>query len=142
MIDVKFGRLKKTTVTLYDDIDQLPVDRFNKANKFWMLHDNIGSSIFDFDANHFNKLTLLAGDKQKCIAELNNFRILVFNIMNEVNVEHRSFACMVHSINGKEQTDLSIDALDKVLKRLSDRGLTQDILKKKLHQLGKKSILT
>ncbi len=142
MIDIKFGGIRKTTIKLYDDIDQLPVERFNKANKYWMLHDNIGSSISDFDTNHFNKLALLAGDKQKCIAELNNFRILVYNIQNEVNVEHLSFACLIHSINGKEQTDLSEGALKEVLKKLSDKGLTQDILKKKLTILERESILT
>ena len=143
MIEVSFRKgITKTTLLMYDDIDQLPIERFNKANKYWMLHDNIGSSIADFDANHFNKLALLAGEKQKCIAELNNFRILVFNIQNEINVEHLSFACLVHSVNNDEQTDLSEDALKRLLKRLSDRGLTQELLKKKLSKLEKKSILT
>jgi len=130
MIDLKFGGLRKTTVKIYDNIDQMPIERFNKANKYWMLNDNIGSDISHFDANHFNKLTLLAGDKNKCIAELNNFRILVYNIQNEINVEHKSFACLVHSVNGVEQTDLSENALDVLLKSLSDKGLTQEVLKK------------
>lgn len=143
MIDITWRKgLVKTTIKLYDDIDQLPIERFNKANKYWMLHDNIGSNIHDFDANHFNKLALLAGDKQKCIAELNNFRILVFNIQNEVNVEHLSFACLVHSINGKEMDDLSDGGLKLVLKDLSDKGLTQEMLKKKLLKYEKESILT
>lgn len=143
MIDVSFRkRIRKTTIKIYNDIDQLPIERFNKANKYWMLHDNIGSSIYDFDKNHFNKLVLLAGDKAKCISELNNLRILVFNIQNEINVEHLSFACLIHSIDGEENTDLSEDALNTVLKKLSDGGLTQDILKKKLHSLGKKSMPT
>jgi len=133
MIELSFRKgIRKTSLKLYDDIDQLPIERFNKANKYWMLHDNIGSSIADFDINHFNKLALLAGDKEKCIAELNNFRILVFNIQNEVNVEHLSFACLIHSVDGKECTDLSEDALSELLKGLSDKGLTQDIIKKKL----------
>jgi len=124
--------IRKHTIKLYDNIDQLPIERFNKANKYWMLHDNIGSSIADFDANHYNKLVLLAGEKKKLIAELNNFRILVFNIQNEINVEHLSFACLVHSIDGKECDDLSEQSLRDVLKRMSDMGLTQDELKKKL----------
>jgi len=128
--------LKKVTVKLYDNIDQLPIQRFNKANKYWMLHDNIGSSIGDFDQVHYSKLALLAGDKDKCLAELANFRIMVFNIMNEINVEHLSFGCLVHSINGEEQNDLSEDALTEVLKRLSDFGLTQEALKKKLTKSG------
>jgi len=132
MIDLKFGGLRKTTVKIYDNIDQMPIERFNKANKYWMLHDNIGSVPADFDANHFNKLNLLAGDEKKCKAELNNLRILVYNIQNEINVEHKSFACLVHSVNGVEQDDLSENALDVLLKSLSDKGLTQEILKKKL----------
>lgn len=140
MIEFTLGRLKKTRVKLYDNIDQLSIERFNKANKYWMLHDNIGSSISDFDLNHYNKLILLAGDKQKCIAELNNLRILIYNIQNEINVEHLSFACLVHSIDGELQTDLDEDSLNKVLKRLSDKGLTQENLKKKLMRSRKESM--
>ena len=88
--------LKKTTIKMYNDIDQLPIERFNKANKYWMLHDNIGSSIGDFDEKHYAKLILLAGDKEKCMAELANLRIMVYNVQNETNVEHLSFACLVH----------------------------------------------
>lgn len=134
--------LRKMTVKMYDNIDQLPIERFNKANKFWMLHDHIGSSIGDFDAIHYSRLALLAGDKEKCLAELANFRILVFNIMNELNVEHLSFACLVHSIDGQECDDLSDTALKGVLKRLSDYGLTQELLKKKLQRQGKASMRT
>jgi len=140
MIEITFQKgLRRTVLKMYDDIDQLPIERFNKANKYWMLHDSIGSSIQDFDLNHFNKLILLAGDKEKCKAELQNFRILVYNIQNEVSVEHLSFACLVHSINGVENDDTSEDALNRMLKELSDRGLTQDILKKKLMRYAKKS---
>lgn len=143
MIDISWHKgLKKTTIKLYDDIDQLPIERFNKANKYWMLHDNIGSSIADFDVNHFNKLALLAGERKKFLDELKNFRILVWNIQNEINSEHFSFACLIHSINGEEVIDLSEDALRDVLKRLSDSGLSQGVLKKKLEKLGRKSILT
>ena len=143
MIDVSFRKgIRKTTLKMYDDIDQLPIERFNKANKYWMLHDNIGSSIQDFDINHFNKIVLLAGDKEKCVAELQNFRILVHNIQNEINVEHLSFACLIHSVNDVENDDLTEDALSKVLKDLSDRGLTQELLKKKLTRYEKKSTQT
>ena len=133
MIEVSFRKgVSKTTLKIYDDIDQLPIERFNKANKYWMLHDNIGSSIADFDANHFNKIALLAGDADKCKAELQNFRILVYNIQNEINVGHLSFACLIHSVDGVEVNDLSEDALELLLKKLSDKGLTQELLKKKI----------
>ena len=122
----------RTSVKLYDDISQMPITRFMLANKYWMLHDAIGSDIGDFDKNHYSKFALIAGDKAKTLKELENFRILVYNIMNELNVQHLSFACLVHSVNGVEVTDLSEENLRAVLADLSRRGLTQDTLKKKL----------
>ena len=124
--------IKRTILKIYDDINQLPVTRFMLANKYWMLNDAIGSDIGDFDKNHYSKFSLIAGDKEKTLKELANFRILVYNIMNEVNVQHLSFACLVHSINGCEVTDLSESNLKAILSDLSNKGLTQDVLKKKL----------
>ena len=129
MIEIKF---KSTTLELYDNIDQLPIERFNKANKYWMLHDQIGSSIEDFDKNHFAKLRLLYDNKDKFLKELDNFRILVYNIMNEINVEHLSFGCLIFSINNREITDFSESSLKRLLNELSVCGLTQGLLKKKL----------
>ena len=122
----------RTKVLLYDDIEQMPIIRFNKMNKYWMLNDAIGSSIGDFDKNHYGKLQLLVEDKEKMLKQLENFRILVYNVMNEVNVDHLSFACMVYSINGETQSDLGEDSLRGVLTRLSGLGLTQEVLKKKV----------
>jgi len=124
--------IRNTRVKMYTSIEDLPIERFMKANKYWMLHDSIGSDISDFDKNHYSKFVLIAGDKVKTLKELENFRILVYNIINEVNVEHLSFAVLVYSIDDKEMHDLSEESLKSVLKRLSDAGLTQEKLKKKL----------
>jgi len=141
MIDFVIRKgIRKTRLKLFDSIEDLPIERFMKANKYWMLHDSIGSDISDFDKNHYNKFALIAGDKEKMLKSLENFRILVFNIMNEINVQHLSFACLVYSINDQLITDLSEESLKGVLKRLSDLGLTQDLLKKKLNPSGKQSI--
>ena len=123
-------RGKRTRLSLYDDIDQMPIDRFNKINKYWMLSDAIGSSIGDFDKNHYGKFQVLIDDHDKMLKQLENFRVLVYNVMTETNVNHLSFACMVHSINDEEITDLSESNLKVILKRLSDLGLTEETLKK------------
>ncbi len=122
---------RRTRLKIYDDISQMPITRFMMANKYWMLHDSIGSSIEDFDKNHYSKFTLIAGDKDKILKELANFRILIFNIMSEINVQHISFACLIHSIDGKEVTDLGEENLKDILSDLSKAGLTQGVLKKK-----------
>jgi aspartyl-tRNA synthetase len=122
--------LKKHTVVLYDDIDQLPIERFNKANKYWMLHDNLGSSFTDIDTTHISRLILVADNKEKVVKELENLRILIYNIINEVNPSQMAFACLVDSIDGKEITDISEEGIKRTLKLLSDIGFSEALKKK------------
>jgi hypothetical protein len=63
---------------------------------------------------------------------LDNLRVLIYNIINEVDPGSLAFACMVHSINGVEVTDLSDENLKKIVKELSEKGLTIETLKKKV----------
>jgi len=121
-------KLKRQTILLYDDIDQLPIEVFNKVNKYWMLHDNIGSSFEDIDSTHLAKLFLLINNPEKLKKELENLRILVFNIINEVNPRHMAFAALIYSIDNKEITDRSDEGLKRTLKRLD---ITEGDLKKK-----------
>lgn len=121
-------KLKRQTILLYDDIDQLPIEVFNKVNKYWMLHDSLGSSFEDIDGNHLAKLFLLLGNPDKLKHELENLRILVYNIINEINPRHMAFAALVHSIDGKEITDRSDEGLRRTLKMLA---ITEGELKKK-----------
>jgi hypothetical protein len=131
--------LRKTKVLLYDDIDQLPAERFSKVNKFWMLNDELGSSFEDIDRIHITRLALAIENKEKAKKVLDNMRVLIHNIINEVNTESMAFACLVHSIDGKEIEDLSDENLRRVIKYLSDRGLTNEVLKKKLKESGRES---
>ena len=129
---------RKTTIVLHDDIDQLTIDRFNKINKYWMLHDNIGSTFQDIDNSHIAKLILIADNKEKLVKELENLRILVFNIINEVSPTQMAFACLIESIDGKPNEDLSEEGIKKTLKGLSDAGLTIGVLKKKMKEVKEK----
>jgi hypothetical protein len=133
--------LKKAKVLLYADIDQLPAERFSKVNKFWMLHDELGSSFEDVDKIHITRLLIALEDKEKSKKVIDNMRVLIHNIINEVNPESMAFACLVHSIDGKEINDLSDENLKRVIKELSDKGLTVGLLKKKLETSGKVSMM-
>ena len=122
--------LTRTKVLLYADIDQLPADRFSKVNKYWMLNDELGSSFEDIDRIHITRIALSLHDKAKAKKVLDNLRVLIYNIINEVNPESLAFACLIHSIDGVELTDLSDENLKRVIKYLSEKGLTVDIVKK------------
>lgn len=121
-------KLKRQTLLLYDDIDQLPIEVFNKVNKYWMLHDNIGSSFEDIDGTHLSKLFLLVNNPEKLKKEIENLRILIYNVINEVNPRHMAFAALIFSIDGKEITDRSDEGLRRTLKMLD---ITEGDLKKK-----------
>jgi len=126
---------KRTKIVLHDDIDQLLIDRFNKINKYWMLNDNIGSSFQDIDNNHIAKLLLVADNKDKVIKEVENLRILIYNVINEVNPNHMAFACLVASIDDEANDDLSEVGIRKTLKKLNDAGVTEYLLKKKMREV-------
>jgi hypothetical protein len=132
------GLFKSTKIMIHDDIDQLSIDQFNKINKFWMLHDNLGSSFADIDSMHISKIMMVADNKEKVMKEVENLRILIYNIINEISPSEMAFACMVHSINGVEITDYSDEGIKKILKVLNDSGLTIGDLKKKMKEVREK----
>jgi len=129
---------RSTTVLIHDDIDQLSIDQFNRINKYWMLHDNLGSSFADIDSTHIAKILMVADNKEKVCKEVDNLRILVYNIIHEVNPSQMAFACLVHSIDGKEITDYSEEGIKKILKTLNDSGLKIGDLKKKMQEVREK----
>ena len=133
-------QINKTKVMLYTDIDQLPADRFSKVNKYWMLSDDLGSSFADIDAIHINRILLCINEPEKLKKVIDSLRVLIHNIINEVNPESLAFASLIYSIDGVPLTDLSDENLKRVLKELSDKGLTIDTLKKKAKRSGKASM--
>jgi len=129
-IIVKKG-VRKTVLKQYEDINQMPVSVFQRINKYWMLDSQVGSSMSDIDAKHLQKIALVAGDKEKTLDATSKLRQLIYNIVNESSFESLAFACSLYSVDGREITDRSEEALKKLLGELSDRGLTNDIVKKK-----------
>ena len=134
MREEKIGKHK---IVFHDDIEQMTIAQYNKVNKYWMLSDSLGDDFNDIDKMHLSRLLLVAGDKEKTIKEVNNLRILVHNIINEVSPEQLAFAALIYSIDGKELTDYSEDNLKRIAASLPLK--VKDVKKK---QSAKRSILT
>jgi len=115
MRELKVG---KHTLILQDDIEQMSIAQFNKVNKYWMLSDSLGSDFADIDKLHLARLLLVAGDKDKTIKEVNNLRILVHNIIDEISPEQLAFVALIHSIDGKVLDDYSEDNLKRLATEL------------------------
>ena len=118
-------------VVLYDSIDELPIARFHKYNRYLLVDAGVGSEISDFD-NHIERVVryIRNKDNESAGKELENLRQNVFMVLSEQNIKHLSFACLVKTIDGKANDDLSPDGLAKVLELLSEtpRGDIQENL--------------
>lgn len=107
-------------VQVYDSIDEMPIVNFQKYNKYLLIDSGIGSDADDIDA-HIAKVAKFVknGNKEKAMQELQNMRQAMYMVNSEVSPKYLAFAALVHSIDGKEVTDLSDDGLKAVLKRIN-----------------------
>lgn len=131
-------RIRKHTLMLYDSIENLPIVRYNKYTKYIMLEGAIGSEFGAFE-RHIERVVRYMGmnDTKKAVTELNNLRQSLYFGLNETNMQHLSFACLIHSIDGEELTDLTDEGLRQVIDRIG-KWLPQSVLTDELHQSKKK----
>ena len=118
MQTVKIG---KHTVEMYDAIDELPVVRFHKYQKFLLVDAGIGGDIVAFDQRiEKTRRFLMDGKPDKAQQELENLRQTVYLIQSEISPKHLSFATLVTKMDGRDCDDLSDGALAKLLETLND----------------------
>ena len=118
-------------VRLFDSIDELPIVRFHKYNRFLLVDAGIGSDISDYDAHVERVIAYVSkGDIDNFKKEFENLRQNLFLIMAECSPKFLSFACLVESIDGQPQTDLSQEGLQKVLNMLggASKGDVTEVL--------------
>lgn len=118
MITQKIGDKQ---VELYDSIDELPMSRFHKYNKYILVDAGIGSDLADFDS-HIEKLAVYINSKTTDLAniELQNMRQNIYFIQTGISPKHLSFCVLVKSVDGIDYNDLSLDGLQKVLELFAD----------------------
>lgn len=110
-------------VRLYDTIDDLPIVRFQKFQKYLLVDSGIGGDVLAFDRRCEKVRRYLSQGKNDLAGqEMQNLRQCVFLIQEELNPKHRAFACLVESIDGERTDDLSDTGLARVLERLG--GMT------------------
>lgn len=137
---MKTVELNKHQVRLYDSIDELPITRFHRYNRFLLVDAGIGSDISAFD-NHLERVVryIRKGDNENAAKELENMRQNIYLVLENQNLQHLSFACLVESIDGGKCDDLSPEGLEKVLNLLggaTKKEITEayDSVKKKIDE--------
>lgn len=135
---MKTVKIGKHNVELFDTIEELPVIRFHKYEKYLLVDAGIGATIEDFD-KHIERARrfCMLNDPANAQKELENLHQCVFMIQNGLSPKHFAFACLVSSIDGTKRDDLSDDGLQKIVDTLADAPVQEltdllDSVKKKI----------
>lgn len=118
MVKVKIGNHE---VEYYNAIDEMPIARFHKYQKYLLIDSGIGGDIPAFDARMEKvRQYLKEGQTDNAIKELGNLRQSVYLILSGINPKHRSFASLVTKIDGKVYDTMTDDVIEEIVQTLSD----------------------
>lgn len=109
------------TIKLYDSTDEMPIEVFQKYNKYIIMDAGLGSDIDSVD-EHIMKVARLikAGDQVKAMRELQNMRQAMHLIISEVSPRNMAFAALVYSIDGKKVESISDTSLQELMHDISE----------------------
>lgn len=110
----------KHRIKIYDSIDELPILRFHKYNKYLLVDSGVGSDLEDADGRFVRAIKYVKTDPDLAVKELQNLRQLLHLINTTLNPKHLAFATLVVEIDGKPVTDLSDSGLQETLRILNE----------------------
>ena len=117
---MKVGKVNKHKVEIYDSIDELPIKRFQKFNKYMLIDRGIGSDMQDV-LSHIDRAKIyIKSNPAMAATELDNMRQSIYLLVDELSPKHMAFAALVHKIDGEEMNDISDAGLKRVLEILSE----------------------
>ena len=118
MKKVRFGICD---IELYETIEEMPIVRWQKYNKYAIIDSGIGGDLTALDG-HLQRISayLRKDDKESAIKEIGNLRQNVFLIQTEQPPQLLSAACLIASIDGVPCNDLTEEGLRKVIDKVTD----------------------
>lgn len=127
-------------IEIYVSIQELPIKRYQKFQKYLMIDNEVGSTFEDYDYRTQKTIEFLSKDlKNEALLELENRRLCVFNSYNDYSPKGYAFALLVNRINDKLYNDFSQDGLERILDNLDRIGFSFEMLSEKLQEAKKKS---
>ena len=108
-------------VTMYESIEELPIERFQKYNKMLMIDAGLGSDLTALDA-HLAKVSefIKAGELNNAATEIDNLRQTLFNVQNGLTPHFMSLIPLMAEVDGEPLTDLSDENIQRVYDTLKD----------------------
>lgn len=108
------------TVKIYEDVDEMPIRRFQRFNKCLLYDTGIGSDFSDVDVHMARIASYIPKDPAKALQELENMRNNLYYIVQGVSPRHMAFAALVAEVDGRPRDDLSDEGLNETLALLAD----------------------
>lgn len=104
---------------LYDSIDELPIKRFHKYNRFMLIDGGIGSDLRDLNTHISRILGFMIKEPENARKELQNMKQTLYFITEEMSPKYMAFAALVKSVDGREVFDLSDSGLQATLAKIN-----------------------
>lgn len=108
------------TIEIYNSIDEMPIIRFQKYNKYMLIDSGVGSDLQDI-LNHIERAKIyVSANQSMALAEMNNLKQALYLVAEEMSPKYMAFAVLVYKIDGKVQNDLTDVGLKRVLGQLKE----------------------
>ena len=120
LYSMKVGKINGHTVEIYDSIDELPIRRFQKYNKYMLVDSGVGSDLQDILDHIGRAIIYIKANPNMAVAELENLRQAFYLVTEEMSPKYMAFAVLVNKIDGEPADDLSDVGLKRVLDTLND----------------------
>ena len=106
-------------VTMYDDINELPIVRFQQYNKMLMIDAGHGETVDALD-NHLARVGefIKRGDMENATNEIDNLRQTLWNVQNGMTPHFMSLIPLMAEIDGEPNDDMSDDGLKATYEKL------------------------
>lgn len=131
--------IKGTRVDLFDAAEETPVTRYIKFNEYIAIEAGIGSDLDAYDSKLKDLITMIdRGDKQSAKQAVLNMRQTIQFVVENVSPKSLAFASMIYRIGGESVEMLSDEDRKEIIEKLSNRGLSMQMLAETVFFIKKK----
>lgn len=117
---MKTGKINGHTVEIYDSIDELPIQRFQKYNKYLLIDSGVGSDLQDIITRIERAKLYVKSNPNMAVVEMDNLKQAIYLATEELSPRYMAFATLVSKIDGEPANDLTDAGLKRVLDKLND----------------------
>jgi len=129
-------------IELYDSIEDMPIARYNSFNRYSIIDSGLGNNFADVDQKITEMIGLLnSGQVDKAKQSLLNMRQTYYFMFENIDPKCNSFLCMIKSIDGVPNDDISENGLLKTKDRLLKTKISRQMIVTLLGEIKKKLIM-